>query len=113
MIRLKKNLLKKFLVLSFLTLTSACSSPTAFLGPVYTFSTGGTPVQASFNYGTSEVVKKHIENENIKDLRDISLKIEKKENVQKKVLQSERFIKLVKANIKKTKKLINFPDQLN
>lgn len=113
MIRLQRNLLKKFLVLSFLTLTSACSSPTAFLGPVYTFSTGGTPVQASFNYGTSEVVKKHIENENIKDLRDISLKIEKKENVQKKVLQSEKFIKLVKANIKKTKKLINFPNQLN
>ena len=61
------------MILCFL---NACTSPTAMLGPVYTFSSTGSIYQSSLAYGSNELIEKATGKTAIENIKD--LKLEKK-----------------------------------
>tara|TARA_Y100001958_G_C20712054_1_gene213246 strand:+ start:115 stop:438 length:324 start_codon:yes stop_codon:yes gene_type:complete len=90
----------------------ACSSPTAMIGPAYTFTSTGNIFQASLNYGSNQMVTKYTGKTPIQNLREISSDNEnRKKNYKKETLESEDFYFLVKNKIEKTGALINFTNQ--
>ncbi len=83
----------------------ACASPSAMLGPAYTFGTTGNTFQAGFTYGSNELITQHTGKTPLENLQDASFIKEK--NIKKKTLQSEDFYILVKNKIEKTNNLLN------
>jgi len=92
---------KKIFVLTILCFLNACTSPTAMLGPVYTFSSTGSIYQSGLSYGSNELLEKVTGKTAIENLKDLKLE-KKKENIQKKTLESEDFYFLVKKKFENT-----------
>ena len=88
---------KLILAVFFFNLLNGCVQNTAFLGPIYTFTTNGNIYHAGLSYGSDKAVTTltgKSTGENIKDLIVI-----KKEDTE--------FDKLVKRRIEKTRKKLN------
>tara|TARA_Y100000591_G_C21702118_1_gene628799 strand:+ start:112 stop:435 length:324 start_codon:yes stop_codon:yes gene_type:complete len=103
---------KIFIGLSILSILSGCTTPTAMLGPVYTFSSTGSIAQAGLTYGSNELVTSYTGKTTIENLEIItSNNLSVKKNIQKKTLESEDFFHLVKNRIEKTRNIINFSSQ--
>ena len=66
----------------------ACASPTAMLGPTFTFTSTGSALQTGFSYGSGKVIEKYTGKTPIENLQEITLKENKKDkednNIQKK-----------------------------
>ena len=88
---------------------SACTTPTAMLGPAYTLSTSGSILQAGISYGSSEMVTMYTGKTPLENFKEITL--EDFKNVQKNTLESKDFHNLVKNRIYKTNKLLNLSNQ--
>ena len=99
---IKKKIFLMIFVLSFL---GACTTPTAMLGPAYTFTSTGNVMKTGLSYGSNELITKQTGKTPLENLKDIAIKNEK--NIQKKTLESEDFFYLVKARIKKTNSIFN------
>tara|TARA_Y100000992_G_C20978390_1_gene356102 strand:- start:214 stop:537 length:324 start_codon:yes stop_codon:yes gene_type:complete len=98
--------------LIILIFLGACTSPTAMLGPAYTLSSTGNIYQASFSYGTNEIITNYTGKSPIENLQEITndKKIYSK-NIKKKTLESEDFYILVKNKIENAKGTINLSNQ--
>ena len=92
---------KKIFVLTTLCFLNACTSPTAMLGPVYTFSSTGSIYQSGLSYGSNELLEKVTGKTTIENLKDLKLE-KKKENIQRKTLESEEFYFFVKKKFENT-----------
>ena len=92
---------KKILVLSILCFLNACTSPTAMLGPVYTFSSTGSIYQSGLTYGSNELLEKTTGKTTIENIKDLNLQ-KKEENIQKKTLESKEFHLFVKKKFENT-----------
>jgi hypothetical protein len=101
---------KKIILGLFITIfLGACASPTAMLGPAYTFTSTGNAYQAGLTYSSNEIITKHTGKSAIENIKKITEKKRKKEkNIMKVTLESDEFYNLVENNIKKTRRLINF-----
>tara|TARA_Y100000591_G_C21218101_1_gene398679 strand:- start:61 stop:384 length:324 start_codon:yes stop_codon:yes gene_type:complete len=105
---LKKIILK----LSILAFLSACTSPTAMLGPAYTLSSTGNIYQASFSYGTNQIITNYTGKSPIENLQEITKdQTIQRKNIRKKTLESEDFYILVKNKIENVKGTINLSNQ--
>ena len=63
---------KKFIIISFILLTS-CSAPgTALLGPIFTGAKTGSVYQASLSYGSNRIIDEFRTKENIKNFNNQS-----------------------------------------
>ena len=100
---INKKIILGMLIACFL---SACSSPTAMLGPAYTFSSTGNIFQTGFTYSSNEMITKYTGKTPIENIKKITEK-NKKKNIMKVTLESDDFYDLVENNIKKTRELIN------
>ena len=100
---------KLILGLFILSSLSACTAPTAMLGPAYTLSTTGNVMQAGFSYGSSELVTMYTGKSPMDNLKEITLEDQK--NIQKQTLESNDFISLVKSRIKKTNSILKLSSQ--
>ena len=98
---------KKIIVGLFLfSFLGACASPTAMLGPVYSFSSSGSIYHAGLSYGSNELITKHTGKTPFENLKEISIKDKDDNNIRKKTLESDDFYNLVKNKIKVTGSLI-------
>ena len=94
--------LKKLIIMIFLvSFLNGCAQNAAILGPAYTLATSGNIYQAGFTYGSNEIVTKTTG----KSMAQII-----KESITAKKEDSD-FKKLVKRNIEKTRKKLNFSNQ--
>ena len=94
--------LKKIIIIIFLvSFLNGCAQNAALLGPAYTLATSGNIYQAGFTYGGNEIVTKTTG----KSMAQII-----KESITAKKEDSD-FKKLVKRNIEKTRKKLNFSNQ--
>ena len=100
---------KLILGLFILSSLSACTAPTAMLGPAYTLSTTGNVMQAGFSYGSSELVTMYTGKSPMDNLKEITLEDQK--NIQKQTLESDDFISLVESRIKKTNSILKLSSQ--
>ena len=100
-IMINKKIILGLFVVSLLT---ACTSPTAMMGPVYTFSSTGSALQSGLTYSSNEIITKFTGNTPIENIKKITKKKEK--NIMKATLESDDFYKLVEKNVKKTRKLM-------
>ena len=71
------------------------------LGPVYTFSSTGSVYQSGLSYGSSELIERVTGKSTIENLKDLKLE-KKKENIQRKTLESEEFYFFVKKKFENT-----------
>ena len=113
-IRFPKTMIMKKTIYGLLILVflGACTSPTAMLGPAYTLSSTGNIYQASFSYGTNQLITNYTGKSPIENLQEISK--DKKiynNNIKKKTLESDDFYILVKNKIENAKGIINLPNQ--
>ena len=106
-IRLFRNIMNKkiFFGLFIINFLTACSSPTAMLGPVYTLSSTGSIYQSSLSYGTNEMITMYTGKTPLENIQDIT--VTNKKNIQKETLESEDFYILVKNKIEKTGSKLN------
>ena len=86
------------LLLSFL---SGCVQNAALLGPAYTFATSGNVYHAGFTYGSNELITRKTGKSAAQNFKDALNK--NKEDTE--------FKKLVKKNIKETRKKLNLSNQ--
>ena len=93
-----KNLIIGILFVSFL---SGCAQNAAFLGPAYTLATTGNVYQASFAYGTNEIITKTTGKSAVQNFKEAL--VPKKDDTE--------FQKLVKKNIEETRKKLNLSNQ--
>ena len=101
-----KKIIFGFFTLSFL---AGCTSPTAMLGPAYTFSSTGNIFQAGLSYGSNQMITMYTGKtpfENIQEITEVD-----KKNIQKKTLESEDFYILVKNKIEKTGAILKKSNQ--
>ena len=94
---LKKIIIGIFLI-SFL---GGCAQSVALLGPAYTLATTGNVYHAGFTYGGNEVIAKRTGKSAAENFKKIITP--KKDDTD--------FEKLVKSNIEKTRKKLNFSNQ--
>tara|TARA_B100000035_G_scaffold176368_1_gene150428 strand:- start:1669 stop:1977 length:309 start_codon:yes stop_codon:yes gene_type:complete len=99
---MNKKIFFGLFIINFLT---ACSSPTAMLGPVYTLSSTGSIYQSSLTYGTNEMITMYTGKTPLENIQDIT--VTNKKNIQKETLESEDFYFLVKNKIEKTGSKLN------
>ena len=105
---LKKIIFGLFIV-SFL---GACTTPTAMLGPAYTFTSSGNIIQAGLNYGSNQMITHYTGKTPIENLKEVSqIKKKQKINIKKKTLESDEFYFLVKSKIEKTSGILNLSNQ--
>ena len=97
-----KKIFFGLIIISFL---GACTAPTAMLGPAYTFSTTGNIMQASFTYGSSEMVTLYTGKSPMENIKEIASNDQN--NVKKQTLESDDFYNLVSTRIKKTNAILN------
>ena len=95
--------------LAILSFLSACTSPTAMLGPAYTLSTTGNVLQASLSYGSNEMITTYTGKTPLENIKEIALT--NKKNVKKDTLESKEFYNLVKKNIEEANKIIQSINQ--
>ena len=101
---INKKIIVGLFLLSFL---GACTSPTAMLGPVYSFASTGSIYHAGLSYGSNELITKHTGKTPFENLKEISVKDQaENNNIRKKTLESDDFYNLVKNKIKVTGSLI-------
>ena len=103
---------KKIFGIVILLILSACSSPTAMIGPAYTLTSSGNMFQASLNYGANQMIVKQTGKTPLENLKDLG-KIDEThlKNIKKETLESEDFYILVKNKIEKTGRIINISNQ--
>ena len=85
----------------FLVVLNGCAQNTVLIGPAYTFAASGNVYQAGLSFGTDKTITKltgKSTSENIKDM----LTVKEKDN---------EFEKLVKKQIKETRKKLNLSNQ--
>ena len=100
-----KKIIFWLLVSAFL---SGCTSPTAMLGPAYTFTSSGNIYQAGLSYGSNEMIIRQTGKTPIENIQELSVN---KKNIQKQTLESEDFYILVKNKIDKTKNIFKKSNQ--
>ena len=93
-----KNLIFRILLASFL---SGCAQNAALLGPAYTLATTGNVYQASFTYGSNEIITKTTGKSVAQNFKE-ALVSKKKDS---------EFEKLVKKNIEETRKKLKLSNQ--
>ena len=104
-IMINKKIILGLFAISFL---GACASPTAMLGPAYTFSSSGSALQAGISYGSNELITMYTGKTPLENLQEIrSIETETTKNIHKSTLESEDFYILVKNRIKKTRNILN------
>ena len=104
----KKIILGLFLISSL----SSCGSPTAMLGPAYTFTSTGNVAYAGFSYGSNEFIKNYTGKTPLENLEVIvSGNKEINNNIKKQTLESEDFYQLVKNKIEMSKNKIKISNQ--
>ena len=94
---LKKTIIGIFL----LNLLCGCAQNAAFLGPAYTLATSGNVYHAGFTYGSNEIIEKTTGKSVILNLKEVLAA--KKEDTE--------FEKLVKSNIKETRRKLKLSSQ--
>ena len=95
-------ILKNLIIGIFLfTILSGCAQNLALLGPAYTLAKSGNVYQAGFTYGSNELVTKTTGKSTAQNFKEA---ITPKKN-------DTEFEKLVKRNIEKTRKKLNFSNQ--
>ena len=106
-------ILKKIIFGLFIVgLLGACTSPTAMLGPAYTFSSSGNVIQAGLNYGSNQMITHYTGKTPIENLKEVSqIKKKQKINIKKKTLESDEFYLLVKSKIEKSSGIFNLSNQ--
>ena len=100
-----KKIVFWLLVSAFL---SGCTSPTAMLGPAYTFTSSGNIYQAGLTYGSNEMITRQTGKTPIENIQELSVN---KKNIQKQTLKSEDFYILVKNKIDKTGAILKKSNQ--
>ena len=100
-----KKIVFWLLVSAFL---SGCTSPTAMLGPAYTFTSSGNIYQAGLTFGSNEMITRQTGKTPIENIQELSVN---KKNIQKQTLESEDFYILVKNKINKTKGIFKKSNQ--
>ena len=113
-IRIISTMINKKLILGLFlfTMLGACTSPTAMLGPAYTFTSTGNIAQAGLSFGSNTLITSYTGKSPIENLEDITSKnLSIKKNIQKQTLQSEDFYQLVKSKIEMTKGKIKLSNQ--
>ena len=106
---IQKKILLGFFIINFL---GACTSPTALIGPTYTFTSTGNIFQAGLTYGSNELVTHYTGKTPIENLQEITVKnLEIEKNIKKQTLESDDFYILVKNRIEKTGSLIKLSNQ--
>tara|TARA_B100000035_G_C20697348_1_gene421124 strand:+ start:74 stop:451 length:378 start_codon:yes stop_codon:yes gene_type:complete len=103
---INKKLIFGLLIAGFL---GACTSPSAMLGPAYTLTSSGNVLQAGLNYGANEMISFYTGKTPVENLKEISSL--KKENIQKKTLESSDFYYLVKGKIDRASIVLDLPNQ--
>ena len=88
---------------------SACSAPTAMLGPAYTLSSTGNIYQSGLTFGTNEMITMYTGKTPLENIQYITVTDNK--NIQKKTLESEDFHILVESRIKKTSSKLKILNQ--
>ena len=108
-IRIKITMINKKIILGLfiVSLLGACASPTAMLGPAYTFSSSGNVIQTGLNYGSNQMITHYTGKTPIENLKEVS----QKKNIKKKTLESNEFYLLVKSKIEKTSGILNLSNQ--
>ena len=97
---INKKIIFGLFIISFL---GACTSPTAMLGPIYTFTSTGNVYQTALSYGSNKVIKEKTGKTPIENLKEINLAEKKeKKNIKKNTLESEEFHILVKKKVEKS-----------
>ena len=89
-------------------LLGACTSPTAMLGPAYTFSSSGNVIQAGLNYGSNQMITHYTGKTPIENLKELS---RSNKNIKKDTLESDDFYFLVKSKIEKKSGILNLSNQ--
>ena len=113
-IRIISTMINKELILGLFlfSMLGACTSPTAMLGPAYTFTSTGNIAQAGLSFGSNTLITSYTGKSPIENLEDITSKnLSIKKNIQKQTLQSEDFYQLVKSKIEMTKGKIKLSNQ--
>ena len=112
-IRIKESMILKKIIfgLFIVSLLGACASPTAMLGPAYTFSSSGNVIQAGLNYGSNQMITHYTGKTPIENLKEVSQKKVQKINIKKKTLESDEFYLLVKSKIEKKSGILNLSNQ--
>ena len=106
---INKKLIFGLLIFSFL---SACTAPTAMLGPAYTLSSSGNVLQAGLSYGSNQLVTSYTGKTPMENFQAvIKDNNEKQKNIMAKTLKSEDFHILVKNKIIKTNRLLKLSNQ--
>ena len=103
-----RKIIFSLFILSFL---GACTTPTAMLGPAYTFSSTGNVIQAGLNYGSNQMITMYTGKTPIENLQTINLKKKETGNIKKKTLESDDFYFLVKQRVESTSKIIKKSNQ--
>tara|TARA_B100000787_G_scaffold145489_1_gene115723 strand:+ start:442 stop:726 length:285 start_codon:yes stop_codon:yes gene_type:complete len=89
--------LKKIIIGLFLAnFLVGCAQNTALFGPAYTLATTGNIYQAGFTYGGNELITKTTGKSAIQNLKEVLIK-----------KNDTEFQKLVKKNIRETRKKLN------
>tara|TARA_B100000073_G_scaffold288330_1_gene250433 strand:- start:278 stop:619 length:342 start_codon:yes stop_codon:yes gene_type:complete len=111
--KIRLTMIKKIIFGLFLSyFLSACTAPTAMLGPAYTLTSTGNIAQAGFSYGSNVLITSYTGKSPIENLEEITSKnLQTKKNIQKRTLESEDFHQLVKNKIQKVKGKIILSNQ--
>ena len=113
-IRIVSTMINKKVIfgLFLFSMLGACGTPTAMLGPAYTFTTTGNIAQAGLSYGSDKLITSYTGKTPIENIENITSKnLSVKKNIQKQTLQSEDFYQLVKSKIEMTKGKIKLSNQ--
>jgi len=95
-------ILKKIIIGVFLAnFLVSCAQNAALLGPAYTLATSGNVYHAGLTYGGNELITKTTGKSATQNLKEVLIK--KKDDT--------KFKKLVKKNIRKTRKKLNLSNQ--
>ena len=108
-LRFRVMIHKKVIIgLSILTLLAGCTSPTAMLGPAYTFTSTGSVLQTGLSYGSNEMITMYTGKTTIENVKEIT---SYKKNIQKQTLESEDFQALIKNKFEKTSAILKTSNQ--
>ena len=102
---------KIILCLFLINFLGACTAPTALIGPAYTLTSSGSVYQAGLSYGSNQMITMYTGKTPIENLKEITSKQSKTDNIKKRTLESDDFYILVKNRIKKTGKIIELSNQ--
>ena len=96
------------LIMSFL---GACATPSAMLGPIYTFTSTGSIAQTSISIGSNELITMHTGKTPIENIKEFVKTENEDKNIHKDTLESEEFYILVKNKIENNKIILNQTNQ--